>query len=283
MKKNGKIINGKIIAEKIKDEIVQEVLELKGRRPNLAIILVGERDDSKLYVSLKEKAAKLVGVDTHLYKCSAGIKEEELIEMIKLLNKDDEIDAILVQFPLPKNINSDKIVRQIKKQKDVDQFHPDNLKNLRKAYQTNKIISPVFSAVIKVLDKIKFNLKNKVVCLVVNSDIFGKSLAEILKGMGAEVKVIKSSDKKLNKKIIQADVIITAVGKAKLIKKEAVKEGAVVIDIGVVKQGKKISGDVDFENVIKKVSHITPVPGGIGPITVAMLLKNTVALMKQKK
>ena len=282
----GKIIDGQALAKKIKNQIVKEILKLNEgrtdcqRRPNLAIILVGEREDSKLYVNLKEKEAKKVGIDIHTYKCPINIEEKKVLSMIKCLNDDELIDGILIQLPLPKGFNTNKIIKAINPAKDVDCFHPENLKIILKTCNHNHILSPVFSAILEMLANINCQLKNKQICIIANSDIFGKSLAKILVCRGAGTKTVKANDKNLGEKTAQADILITAVGKPKFIKKNMIKKDAIVIDIGITKKEGKICGDVDFNNVKDKVSYITPVPGGVGPLTIAMLFKNTLELYK---
>lgn len=278
-----KIINGKEIAEKIKDNIVAEVLALKGERPNLAIILLGEREDSQLYVKLKEQEAKKVGIDSHLYKCADNINEPEVIDMINFLNQDDSIDGILIQLPLPVGFDTDKIISTIKPEKDVDGFHPENLKLLEKVKERESILPPLIKVVLEIINTIQCDLQGKKICLIVNSDIFGRSMKLALSGRGADVEVVQIDDKNFSSKTSQADVLITAIGKPQYIKKNMIKEGAVIIDIGITKVGEKTLGDVDFEDVKDKVGYITPVPGGVGPITIAMALENTLELFKKRK
>ena len=284
-----KIIDGQALAEKIKDNIVKEILELNNNkpdcphRPNLAIILVGDREDSKLYVSSKEKEAKKVGIDTHIYRCPEKTKELKILKIIDCLNKDELIDGILIQLPLPTGFNTDKIIKAINPAKDVDCFHPENLKIILGSCNHNHILSPVFSAILEMLVSINCQLKDKQICIVANSDIFGKSLAKILACRGAKAETAKANDKNLREETNQADILITAIGRPKFIKKEMVKKEAVVIDIGITKEDEKVYGDVDFTEVKNKASYITPVPGGVGPLTIAMLFRNTLELYKNKK
>ena len=283
-----KIIDGKKLAEKIKDDIVKEILSLNKNihnitRPNLAIILIGERPDSELYVSLKEREAKKVGIDTHLYKCPGNISEQEVLEMIKCLNEDETIDAILIQLPLPDSIDTDTIIMALDSAKDVDGFHPDNLEKLLSDCYSSALMPPVFATVLEMLNDINYEIKNKQVCIISNSDIFGKSLAYVLKCRGAKTEMVKADDKKLKNKTNQADILITAVGKAKFIKKDMIKQDAVIIDVGISNLNDKVLGDVDFEDVKDKVGYITPVPGGVGPMTIAMAFKNTVEIYKRRK
>jgi methylenetetrahydrofolate dehydrogenase (NADP+)/methenyltetrahydrofolate cyclohydrolase len=283
-----KIIDGKKLAEKIKDDIVKEILSLNKNihnitRPNLAIILIGERPDSELYVSLKEREAKRVGIDTHLYKCPGNISEQEILEMIKCLNEDKTIDAILVQLPLPDEIDTDTIILALDSAKDVDGFHPDNLEKLLSDCHSSALMPPVFATVLEMLNDINCKIENKQVCIISNSDIFGKSLAYVLKCCGAKAEMVKADDKKLIEKTSQADILITAIGKPKFIKKDMIKKDAVIIDIGINDVDGKVVGDVDFEDVEDKVGYITPVPGGVGPMTIAMAFKNTVEIYKKRK
>lgn len=274
-----KVINGVKIAEKIKDKIVREIVKLPSR-PNLAIILIGDRKDSELYVSMKEKEAKKVGIDTHLYKCEEGIDEGQVLEMIECLNNDKEIDGILVQLPLPKKFDTDKIVGSINRNKDVDCFHPENLKVLKTACKNTKILPPVFGATLSMLKSIKMDIENKEVVVIANSDIFGNNFSNMFKCLGAHADMIKINDKNLNKKTQKADILISAVGKKHFIKKDMIKDGVVLIDVGIIKEDKKIYGDVDAEDVFKKAAFFSPVPGGVGPLTIAMLFKNTLELYK---
>ena len=283
------IIDGKLLAEKIKNEVVNEIVKLSkdktdgfNRRPNLAIILIGDRDDSRLYVDLKEKEAKKIGIDTHIYRCADNTPEQEIFEMIGYLNKDEQIDAILVQLPLPAGFDTDGIIHAIKPAKDVDRFHPNNLEKLFKTCNHADIMPPVAAVVTYILNNIDFKLENKDVCLVVNSEIFGASLKKVLECKGAKVRITNAKNKNLEKDC-QADLLISAVGQPGLIKKEMVKKGAVVIDIGIAKESGKIYGDVDFDDVEEQAGFITPVPGGVGPMTIAMLFKNTLALYRQNR
>lgn len=284
-----KIIDGKQLAEKIKDEIVAEIVKLNGgvpvapRRPHLAIILIGEREDSKLYVSLKEKEAKKVGIDTSIYRCPDNIDEREVLDMIAALNQDDLTDAILIQLPLPEGFDTDAIIRAIDPKKDVDGFHPDNLEILFKTCDHDRIMSPVYMAVMEMLKSIDFDLAGKQACVISNSEIFGQALARVLECRQAKVAVAHADDADLKTKTSQADLLITAVGKPEFIKQDMIKKGAVVIDIGIAKKDGKVCGDVDFEDVKEQAEYITPVPGGVGPLTIAMAFKNTLELFKRRR
>ncbi len=259
-------IDGKKIAEKIKDEIAKSIFELKGQHPNLAIILVGARPDSQLYVSLKEKEAKKVGVDTHLYRLPENVSEQELLSVVDFLNKDTFIDGILVQLPLPGNFNTDKVILAIDPLKDVDGFHPQH---------PDYVMSPVLASVLACLDEIKFPGTGKTACVLYNSEVFGQSVKEALEKIGLSVSMKENSEK--------ADLLVTALGKPHEIKKEMIKSGAVIIDIGITKKDEKVLGDVDFEDVKEVAGYITPVPGGIGPMTIAFLFKNVWEIFKRRK
>lgn len=278
-----KLIDGKKIAERIKDEIVQEVVKMKGARPNLAIILVGEREDSKIYVSLKEKQAKAVGIDTHLYRCNYDIAEAELISLIDYLNADELIDGILLQLPLPEGLDADKAVERILPAKDVDGFQPENLKKLLSGCDY-EIEPPLIAVISEILKEINFELKDKAVTALVNSAVLGRVIKHVLECRGARVAIAHENDPELKQKAERADVLITALGKPKFIKQEMIKKGAVVIDIGITRlPDGTVAGDVDQLEAEKRAAWLTPVPGGVGPITIAMALKNTLRLYGRKR
>lgn len=259
-------IDGRKIAERVKDEITKEIYQLNGPRPNLAIILVGDRADSKLYVSLKKKEGKKVGIDTHLYKLDTDILQEELLKVINFLNKDETIDGILVQLPLPDKFNTDKIMAAIDPKKDADGFHPNH---------PDYILSPVLAAVLACLQEIKFDVAGKTAGILYNSEVFGLSVKKILEDLGMKVN--------LKVKPEEADLLITALGEPRRVKASMIKKDAVIIDIGISRVGEKILGDVDFEDIKNKAGFITPVPGGIGPMTIAFLFKNVWEIYKRRK
>ncbi len=272
------LIDGKKIAEKIKDSITQEIFKI-GARPNLAIVLFEGREDSKLYVSLKEREAKKVGIDTHIYKMASETKEEDLLETIDYLNKDKMIDGILIQLPLPGHIDTDKVINTIDPKKDVDGFHSENLALLKKGEATH--MPPVYGAVLEMLGDINCELEDKKVCILSNSKIFGDNLAGLLSDDGAKCSVITANNKKLAEIASSSDILISAIGKPCFIKKDMVKKDAVIIDIGITKKGKTVSGDIDFEDVEDHCAYITPVPGGVGPLTIAMTFQNTLNQFKR--
>ena len=285
-----KIIDGRAIAEKIKDEIVAEIVTMSSgdlgvvERPHLAIILVGDRKDSEIYVNLKEKEARKVGIDTSLYKFAFDSSEKEILETIEFLNNDPKIDGILLQLPLPEGLDTDKIIEKIDPKKDVDCFHPENLKKLDSRCDFgDEAIPPLIQVVIEILSFVNINIKNKNICAIVNSDVLGSSLKRVLECRGARVEIAREGNKDLIDKTGQADILISAVGRARFIKKEYIKEGACLIDIGINKDGDKVCGDADLDDVIDKVGYITPVPGGVGPITIATALRNTLNFYKANK
>jgi methylenetetrahydrofolate dehydrogenase (NADP+)/methenyltetrahydrofolate cyclohydrolase len=261
-----KIIDGRAIASRVKDSIAKEVFAFKGGHPSLAIIMVGERDDSKIYVSLKEKEGRLLGIDTHLYKLSEDAKEEEILEVIYFLNKDEAVDGMIVQLPLPKHLDADRIIAAINPQKDADGFcsgHPDYVK------------SPVLAAIEASLAETAFVGQGKKAAIFYNSEVFGQEVRRFLESRGLEI--ISKDDS------IEADLIVTACGRPASIKAEMVKEGALIIDIGISRVDGQVVGDVDEESLASRSPFITPVPGGIGPMTIAFLFKNVLELYKNKK
>lgn len=277
-----KIIEGKKLARKVKDKLAREIFKLGDKRPNLAIILVGNRSDSELYVKNKEQEAKNIGIDTHLYRCEENVREIDLLDTINHLNSDDEIDAILVQLPLPANISTDKIISAINPQKDVDFFHPENLKILQSTCNHKHVLSPVYKTIIAMAESIEYDLKNKKACVLCNSNVFGEGLIKVLDCLGAKTVVTHLEEDGWKKKLRLADFVVVAIGKPHFIKKEHLKKDCVVIDVGTTKKDKKILGDVDFNSVDNYVLYISPVPGGVGPMTIAMLFENVLEMYKKR-
>jgi len=276
------LIDGKKIAERIKDEIVGDIINLKGARPNLAIILVGEREDSKIYVTLKERQAKLVGIDTHLYKCDADMKETELISMIDFLNSDVSIDGILLQLPLPDGFDADKAVERILPEKDIDGFHPRNLEKFM-ASCGNTFTPPLVGVILEALKEIEFDPEDKKAAILVNSDLLGNAIKHALECQGVRASIYHQDEPVLALKTSRADLLITAFGKPRFLNKDYVKQDAVIIDIGISRlPDGKVTGDVDAESVKDNAGYLTPVPGGVGPVTIAMALKNTLRLYQDK-
>lgn len=279
-----KIINGKEIAEKIKSRLKEKIREFREKYniiPTLSVIMVGEDSASKIYVRAKAKACKEIGIELKIYEFSE-INENELIELIQKLNKDKCINGILVQLPLPKNLNEKRILQTISSIKDVDGFHSFNLGNILIGNETLVPATPL--AILKILEEIKVRLEGKDVVIINHSIVIGKPLAILMLNREATVTVCHVKTKNLSQYTKQADILITATGVPKLIKKDMVKAGVIVIDAGIKQIEGKLCGDVDFEQVKEKASAITPVPGGVGPLTVAMVLKNTLtaAELQQK-
>jgi methylenetetrahydrofolate dehydrogenase (NADP+)/methenyltetrahydrofolate cyclohydrolase len=271
------IIDGNKIAQDIRNEVRQSAISLKEQKgiiPGLAVVLVGEDPASQIYVGKKAKACAEVGFLSREYKLPADTSEIRLLEIIAELNKDQLIHGILVQLPLPKNISTDKIIAAIDPHKDVDGFHPFNVGGLVTG-------SPLFipctpRGIMELIVRIGIDLKGKEAVVVGRSNIVGKPIALLLLAQHATVTICHSRTKDLPSVTRRADILIAAVGKAHMIKADMVKDGAIVIDVGVNRlENGKLAGDVDFNEVAPKASYITPVPGGIGPMTIAMLMKNT--------
>jgi len=276
------LIDGKSIAGKIRGEIAVEVnrLESQGIIPGLAVILVGDNPASKVYVSMKEKACRDVGIHSDEYKLPAETGENELIALIDSLNRKKSIHGILVQLPLPKHINESKIVEAISPEKDVDGFHPYNVGRLITGKPIFQPCTPY--GIMVMLKKSGIDLTGKEVVVVGRSNIVGKPVAFMCLQQNATVTLCHSQTRNLPDKVRMADVLIAAVGKPEMIKGDWIKEGAVVIDVGVNRvDDKKLVGDVEFSVASQRASYITPVPGGVGPMTITMLLYNTLQSAKR--
>jgi methylenetetrahydrofolate dehydrogenase (NADP+) / methenyltetrahydrofolate cyclohydrolase len=278
-----KLIDGKAIAAKIRGELTAEVaiLQTKGITPGLAVVLVGEDPASKVYVSMKEKACHDVGIFSDEHKLPAETTEAELLKLIDTLNNDPRIHGILVQLPLPKQIDTEKVLEAISPLKDVDGFHPYNVGRLVVGKPHFEPCTPF--GVMVMLKESGVNLSGKEVVVVGRSNIVGKPVAFMCLQQHATVTLCHSRTKDLAAKVRMADVVIAAVGQPEMIKGDWIKEGAVVIDVGVNRVAdKKLVGDVEFEAASKRASAITPVPGGVGPMTITMLLYNTVKSAKRQ-
>lgn len=272
-----KILDGKALSKKIKEELKlysKRCLENNKRPPSLAVILVGEDEASKIYVSNKQKACQEVGFLSYLKLLEANTKEEELLELIYELNENKEIDGILVQLPLPYHINLENVISAIKPTKDVDGFNYLNLGKLLS--NSNSGFIPCTPMGIKLLlNYYNVSLKGKNITVVGAGFIVGKPLSVLLINEEATVSVCNKFTKDIKDFTLKADIVISATGVPHLIKKDMIKENAIVIDVGISRKDGKIVGDVDFEDVYEKASLITPVPGGVGPMTIASLLLNT--------
>lgn len=281
------IIDGKKIAADIRTELKEKISNLmaEGKNvPGLVAIIVGEDPASQIYVASKGKACQEIGMRTKTEKLGSDISEEALLDLINTYNQNKDYNGILVQLPLPKHIDEDRVIEAISPKKDVDGFHPISVGNLVIGKDTFASCTP--AGIQELLMRYKIETKGRHVVVVGRSNIVGKPIANIMlqkaEGANSIVTIVHSAAKDISYYTKQADILIAAIGKAEIIKEEMVKEGVVVIDVGINRisdptkpKGYRIVGDVDFENVSKKASFITPVPGGVGPMTIAMLLSNT--------
>ncbi len=275
-----KLLEGKTLAERIIDQIKQEI-KTAGLTPGLAVILVGEDPASKLYVRNKEKACNKVGIYFHKYIFPADCPEKHVFETIKFLNQDEDVQGIIVQLPLPPQFNSEKVVNAILPSKDIDGFHQDNLKKLFSGQPA--IISPTVQAVLTLLESTRKDFKRRKTIILANSEIFSRPLKYLLDQKGLKTEVVFSKEKDWPNQLGSADLLVIALGQPRIIKSQMLKRGATVIDVGTTYLQGKLVGDVDLEEVKDQVDLITPVPGGVGPLTVAYLLKNLINLALNKK
>ena len=278
------LIDGKATSQKIKDEIKNEVIKLKqkGITPTLAVILVGDDPASQTYVASKQKACLACQMGSVMHKLSANTTQQELISLIDVLNADDSIDGILVQLPLPKHINTNEILRKIDPKKDVDGFCAQNMGALVSGLDGFVPCTPL--GIMELLKQYNINPQGLNALVIGRSNIVGKPMAALLLNAGATVTIAHSKTKNLADLSKNADLIIAAIGKANFIKPEMIKEGAIIIDVGINRlENGKLVGDCDFEILKDKCAFITPVPGGVGPMTIAMLLSNTLKSAKERK
>ena len=270
-------IDGKAFSQTVLEKIREEHSQLKekyGKPAGLAVVIVGNNPASQVYVKNKIRACENVGFYSENIELDENISEKELLQEIDKLNKNDRIDGILVQLPLPAHINELKIIDSISPEKDVDGFHVSNIGKMVIGDETG-FLSCTPYGIMQLLEEYKIEIEGKDAVIIGRSNIVGKPMALMLIQKGATVQVCNSNTKDLRKKLSKADIIIVAAGVPKLLKKEDVKEGAVVIDVGINRVDGKICGDVDYEEVAEKTSYITPVPGGVGPMTISSLIKNT--------
>ena len=271
------ILDGKKLSNKIRENVKIEVkkLQKKDITPGLAVILVGEDPASAAYVKMKSKACKEAGIYSIAHEMPESISQDKMLEIIELMNQNPNIDGILVQLPLPKQIDTTVILEAIDPSKDVDGFHPYNVG--RVVAGLDGFIPATPYGVMKLLEEYDIDPKGKNVCVVGASDIVGKPMATLMLNANASVDICHIYTKDLKAHTLNADIICVGVGVVNLIKEDMVKDGAVIVDIGINRlESGKLTGDVDFENVSSKCSFITPVPGGVGPMTIAMLLDNTI-------
>lgn len=280
---SSQLINGKEISNTIRTGIQKEVQELiaKGITPGLAVILVGEDPASHTYVANKEKACKELGIYSKLIKLPEDTTEEDLLAQIKQLNEASEIDGILVQLPLPKQINEQKVIETISPLKDVDGFHPNSVGKMLLGQETFLPCTP--HGIMKLLEYSNIEVAGKHAVVIGRSHIVGVPMGQLLLQHDATVTYCHSKTKNLQEMTKQADILVVAIGRAKMITADYIKEGAVVIDVGMNRdENNHLCGDVDFDSVVEKASAITPVPGGVGPMTITMLMYNTVQSAKTK-
>ncbi len=272
-----KIIDGKAIATEIKDELKEKVAALKaeGKEICLAVIQVGNDPASTVYVGNKKKACSYIGIESRSYELAEETTEEELLELIGILNADDTVNGILVQLPLPAHIDENKVIRTISYKKDVDGFHPQSVGAL--SIGQPGFVSCTPAGIIELLKRSGIEIDGKECVIIGRSNIVGKPMALLLLRENGTVTVCHSHTKNMKEITKRADILVVAIGKAKMIDESYIKEGAVIIDVGMDRdENGKLCGDVDFESVKDKVSAITPVPGGVGPMTITMLMKNCV-------
>ena len=278
------LIDGKALSKKIQLQIKQEVTRLKFK-PGLAVVLVGEDPASQVYVSSKEKACQAAGFYSQKIVLDKNITQEKLLTVIKKLNKDPKIHGILVQLPLPKHLNEKIVIDNINPEKDVDVFHPYNVGELllmKYLPKLDELLAPCTpKGIMRMIQEYKIDVAGKKVVVIGRSNLVGKPIALMLLASNATVEICHSRTHDLEKTCAQADIIIAAIGQANFVNKSMVKKGTVVIDVGINRTKEGLVGDVNFKEVENIASYITPVPGGVGPMTIASLLENTLLLAKK--
>ena len=278
------LIDGKKIAAELREELKQEVTELKVKHnkiPGLTVILIGDMAPSQIYVRMKEKAANEVGLKSEVIRYPEAVEEKTVLDKINELNKNESISGILVQLPLPKHIDKQKVIESILPSKDVDGFHPMNVGNLSSGYESSVPCTPLGCYLL--IKKIEKNLSGKKAVIVGRSNLNGKPMTQLLLKENCTVTITHSKTKDLKAECLEADIIVAAVGMPELVKGDWVKKDAIVIDVGINKTEKGIVGDVAFNEVSKVAKALTPVPGGVGPMTIACLLKNTIECFKKSQ
>ena len=276
------LIDGKKVAAELRVELKQEVSELKAKYnkvPGLTVILIGDMAPSQIYVRMKEKAANEVGLKSEVIRYPGTVEEKTVLDKVEELNKDESVSGILVQLPLPKHIDKQKVIESILPSKDVDGFHPMNVGNLSSGYESSVPCTPLGCYLL--IKKIEPNLSGKKEVVVGRSNLNGKPMTQLLLKENCTVTITHSKTKDLKAECLEADIIIAAVGMPELVKGDWVKKDAIVIDVGINKTDKGIVGDVAFDEVSKVAKALTPVPGGVGPMTIACLLKNTIECFKR--
>ena len=278
------LIDGKLISTQIKDELKEEVAELKkkGIEGCLAVIQVGNDPASSVYVRNKKKACEYVGIKSLSYELAEETTQEEILELIEKLNADVSVNGILCQLPLPKHLNEKEVLNLIKPEKDVDAFHPENVGHIMIGDYSFLPCTP--AGIMEMLKYENISLDGKHCVIIGRSNIVGKPMAMLMLKENATVTVCHSHTKNLKEIVAQADVVVAAVGRAGFVTADMIKEGAIIIDVGINRgEDGKLCGDVDFEACKEKASYITPVPGGVGPMTIATLMQNTITAAKIQK
>ncbi len=277
------IIDGKQLAKKTREKLKYEVEDLKkeGIQPKLAVIMVGDNSASQIYVRNKSKACNDVGIEFEEYLLPGTTKQEELLDVIEKLNNNKEINGILLQSPIPDGLDINEAFRKISPEKDVDGFHPVNVGKLVLGQDTFVSCTPY--GVMKMFEEYNIDLEGKNAVVIGRSNIVGKPMSQCLLNKNATVTICHSRTRNLPEITKNADILVSAIGRPEFVTADMVKDGAVVIDVGINRTAEgKLKGDVDFENVSKKASYITPVPGGVGPMTIAMLMNNVVKASKNQ-
>ncbi|EDO1127187.1 bifunctional methylenetetrahydrofolate dehydrogenase/methenyltetrahydrofolate cyclohydrolase FolD [Listeria innocua] len=278
----GEIIDGKKLAKEIQEKVTSEVAELvkQGKKPGLAVVLVGDNQASRTYVRNKQKRTEEAGMKSVLIELPETVTEEKLLKVVEELNEDNTIHGILVQLPLPKHISEEKVIDAISFDKDVDGFHPVNVGNLFIGKDSFVPCTP--AGIIELIKSTGTQIEGKRAVVIGRSNIVGKPVAQLLLNVNATVTIAHSRTKDLPQVAKEADILVVATGLAKFVKKEYIKPGAIVIDVGMDRdENNKLCGDVDFDDVKEQAGFITPVPGGVGPMTITMLLANTLKAAKR--
>ena len=278
------LIDGKKVAAELRAELKNEVTGLRAKYnqvPGLTVILVGDLTPSQIYVRNKEKSANEVGLKSEVIRYPDSVEEKTVLEKIEELNKDETVSGILVQLPLPKHIDKQKVIETITPSKDVDGFHPMNVGNLSSGYESSVPCTPLGCYLM--IKKIEQNLSGKKAVMIGRSNLNGKPMAQLLLKENCTITITHSKTKDLKAECLEADIIVAAVGIPELVKADWVKKDAIVIDVGINKTEKGLVGDVAFDEVSKVARALTPVPGGVGPMTIACLLKNTVDCFKRSQ